>query len=91
MVGPGHCSIISKYEPSLSKAVGPVDPSILVVKKSHFNKKNPHLTASNKFLNCALVFNHQKWVKMSLDQDGHPPVTFSFKKNRSCFSQISSY
>ena len=31
--------MISKYGPSLSKAVGPMDPSILVVKKSHFNKK----------------------------------------------------
>ena len=45
MVGPGHCPMISKYGPSLSKAVGPVDPSFLVVKKSHFNK-NIHLTAS---------------------------------------------
>ena len=45
MVGPGHCPpMISKYGPSISKAVGPVDPS-LVVKKSHFNK-NIHLTAS---------------------------------------------
>ena len=39
MVGPGHCPMISKYGPSLSKAVGPVDPSFLVVNKSHFNKK----------------------------------------------------
>ena len=39
MVGPGHCPMISKYDPSISKAVGPVDPSFLVVKKSHFNKK----------------------------------------------------
>ena len=39
MVGPGHCPIISKYVPSLSKAVDPVDPSFLVVKISHFNKK----------------------------------------------------
>ena len=31
---PGHCRIISKYGPSLSKTVGPVDPSYLVVKKS---------------------------------------------------------
>ena len=38
MVGPGHCPMISKYGPSLSKAVGPLDPSFLVVKKSHFNK-----------------------------------------------------
>ena len=39
MVGPGHCPMILKYGPSLSKAVGPVDPSFFVVKKSHFNKK----------------------------------------------------
>ena len=45
MVVPCHCSMISKYGPSLSKAVGPVDPSFLVMKKSHFNKKNIHLTA----------------------------------------------
>ena len=38
MVGPGHCTMISKYGLSLSKAVGPVDPFFLVVKKSHFNK-----------------------------------------------------
>ena len=31
MVGPGHCPLISKYGPSLSKAVGPVDPSFLVL------------------------------------------------------------
>ena len=45
MVGPGHCPIISKYGPSLSKTVGPVEPSFLVVKISHFNK-NIHLKAS---------------------------------------------
>ena len=31
MVGLGHCPMISKYDPSLSKAVGPVDPSFLNV------------------------------------------------------------
>ena len=45
MVGPGHCPMISKYGPSLSKAVGSVDPSFSVVKKFQFNK-NIHLTAS---------------------------------------------
>ena len=46
MVGPGYCPMISKYGPSLSKAVGPVGPSFLVVKKkSHFNE-NIHLTVS---------------------------------------------
>ena len=45
IVDRGHCPMISKYGPSLSKAVGPVDQSFLVVKKSHFNK-NIHLTAS---------------------------------------------
>ena len=39
MVGPGHCPMISKYGPSLSKAVGQVDPSFLIVKISHFDKK----------------------------------------------------
>ena len=33
MVGPGHCPMISKYGPTISKAVGPMDSSILVVKK----------------------------------------------------------
>ena len=47
MVGPGHCPMISKYGPSHSKAVGPVDPSFLVVKISHFGK-NIHLIASLK-------------------------------------------
>ena len=45
MVGPGHCPMISKYGLSLSKAVGPVDTSFLVLKKSHFNK-NIYLTVS---------------------------------------------
>ena len=31
----------------VSKVVGPVDPSVLVVEKSHFNK-NIHLTASQR-------------------------------------------
>ena len=31
--------MISKYGLSNSKAVGPLDPSFLVVKKSHFDKK----------------------------------------------------
>ena len=45
MVGLGHCPMISKYGPSLSKAVRPVDSSFLVVNQSHFNK-NVHLKAS---------------------------------------------
>ena len=43
MVGLRHCPMISKYDPSLSKAV---DPSFLVVNKSHFNKKSIHIAAS---------------------------------------------
>ena len=43
--GPGHCPMILKYAPSLSKALDPVDPSFLVVEKSYFNK-NIYLTAS---------------------------------------------
>ena len=38
MVGPGHCPMISKYGPSLSKAVGTLYPSFLVKKKSHLMK-----------------------------------------------------
>ena len=38
MVGLGHC-MYSKYGPSPSKAVGPVDPFFLVVIISPFNKK----------------------------------------------------
>ena len=38
MVGPGHCPMNSKYGPSLCKAV---DPSFLVVKKSHFRTLTP--------------------------------------------------
>ena len=45
MVGQGFCPMISNYGPSLSKAVGPVDPSFLVVKKRTL-VKNIHLTAS---------------------------------------------
>ena len=45
MVGPGHCPMISKNGPSLSNAVGPVDPSFLVLKKTHFNE-NIYLTVS---------------------------------------------
>ena len=43
----GHCPLISKYGPSLSKAVGPGDTSFLFVKKSHFFiNKDIYLTAS---------------------------------------------
>ena len=45
MVGQGHCPMISKYGPSLSKAVGLVDPSFLVVENLTLIKKNIHLTA----------------------------------------------
>ena len=48
MVGPGHCPFKSKYGPSSPKAVGPVDPSFLVVKKSHFNTKySPYSESTN--------------------------------------------
>ena len=45
MVGPGHCPMISKYGQSLSKAVGPVDQSFLVVKNLTL-VKNIHPTGS---------------------------------------------
>ena len=34
MVGPGHGPLLLECGPSLFKAVGPVDPSFLIVKKS---------------------------------------------------------
>ena len=43
--GLGSLPMISKHGPSLSKAVGSVDPIFLVVNKSHLNK-NIHLTVS---------------------------------------------
>ena len=49
MVGRGHCPMISKYGPSLSKAVGQVDPSFLGVKKSLFNKKYSSYSKSANF------------------------------------------
>ena len=67
MVGPGHCPMISKYGPSLSKAVGPVDSSFLVEKMSHFNK-NIHLIASLQTLKdrkYMLVVNTVKRVLSS--------------------------
>ena len=45
MVGPGRCPMISKYGPSLSKAVDPVNPLFLVVKNLTL-MKNIHLTES---------------------------------------------
>ena len=71
MVGPGHCPTISKYGPSPSKAVDPVDPSFLIVKISHFNK-NIHLTANlrtpqnRKYI---LVVNTVKPVLSSYKKD----------------------
>ena len=47
MVGPGYCPMISKYGLSLSKAVGPVDPPILVVNKSHFKKYASYSESTN--------------------------------------------
>ena len=67
MVGPGHCPMISKYGPTLSKAVGQVDPSFLVVKKSHFDK-NIHLIASLQTpqnRKCMKIFNIVKPVLSS--------------------------
>ena len=63
MVGPGHCPIISKYGPSLSKAMGPVDPSFLVVKISHFNKRYSSYsesTSSTKQTVHVVLYTHLK-------------------------------
>ena len=47
MVGPGHCPIILQYGPSLSKVVGPVDSSFLVVKKSLIKKYSSYSESMN--------------------------------------------
>ena len=47
MVGPGHSPMISKYGPSLSKAVGPVDPTFLVVNKYHLKKYSSYSGSTN--------------------------------------------
>ena len=47
MVGPGHCPMISKYGLSLSKAVGPVDPSFLVVKNLTLTKYSQYGESMN--------------------------------------------
>ena len=39
--------MISKYGPLLSKAVGPVNPSFLVVNKSHFNQYSSYSESTN--------------------------------------------
>ena len=38
-MSPAHCPMISKYDPSLSKALGSVDQSFLVVQNLTFIKK----------------------------------------------------
>ena len=67
MVGPGHCPMISKYGPSLSKAVVQVDLFFLVVKNFTLIK-NIHLTASLQTLQnrkFMLVVNTVKLVLSS--------------------------
>ena len=56
MVGPGHCPMISKYGPSLSKAVGPVDPSFLAVKNLTLIKNIYH-TASLQTLQNSFQYS----------------------------------
>ena len=58
--------MISKYDPSLSKAVGPVDPSFLVVKKSHFNKKYSSSTKQTVHVDCQYS---KTCLKQSLQKD----------------------
>ena len=79
MVGLGHCPVITKYGPSLSKARDQVDPSFLVVNKTHFNK-NIHLIGSlrtpqnrkyNKVVNTVKhgLSSHSKKTNGSLMKD----------------------
>ena len=62
----------SKYGPSLSKAVGPVDPSFIVVKKSHFNKKySSYGESSNSTKQKVLVGSQysKTYLKQPLKKD----------------------
>ena len=81
MVDSGHCPMISKYGPSLSKAVGPVDPSFLVVKKSHLNK-NIHLTGSQQ------TPQNRKYSKTSFKQSLKKDKTKILIKNDSLIKRI---
>ena len=66
MEGPGHCPMISKYGPSLSKPVGPVDPSFLVLKISHFNKKNIQITAILRTPDVGCQYSKKTCLKQPL-------------------------
>ena len=69
MMGPGHCPMISKYGSSLSKAVGPVDPSFLVVRKYHFNKKySSHSESTNSTKQKVHVGTCSQYSKTGLKQ-----------------------
>ena len=48
MEGPGHCPMITKYGPSLFKAVGPVDPSFLVVQNLTLIKISHSISTKQK-------------------------------------------
>ena len=67
MMGPGHCPMISKYDPSLSKAVGPVNPSFFCCEKSHFNK-NIHLTATKQKVHVGSQYS-KTCLKQPLKKD----------------------
>ena len=67
MEGPGHCPMITKYGPSLSKAVGPVDPSFLVVKKSHLNKNN-HTNSTKQKVHVGSQYS-KTYLKKPLKKD----------------------
>ena len=64
-----------KYGPALSKAVGPVDPSFLVVKKSHFNKKSSDLSSYSESMNSTKQKEHvgsqysKTYLKQPLKKD----------------------
>ena len=65
MVGPGHCPMISKYDPLLSKAEGAVDPSFFVVKKSHFNKKYSSTNSTKQKEHVGFQYS-KTWFKQPL-------------------------
>ena len=73
--------MISKYGPSLSKAVGPVDPSYLVLKKININKKDSSYSVSTNSTKQNVYVGSQ-YCKTCLKQPLKKDKTKIFKNNK---------
>ena len=59
MVGPGHCSMISKIWPIIFQSSWPSVPILLSCEKSHFNKKYPSYSESTNSIKQKLHVGRQ--------------------------------